>query len=78
MTGDRVQIDSLQLNIPGLARDEAEHLKREMARCMELYLPISMPKRKIESLNLQVSISDATPKNQLAEMIAKQICKSLS
>lgn len=78
MAGDRVQIDCLQLNIPGLTRAEAEHLERDVARLLERRLPVLLPRRKLDRLNLQVPLSDATPKNLLAEMIAKRIGESLS
>lgn len=78
MTGDRVHIDSMQLNIPGLTMAEGAHLKRDVAHWMERLVPVSMPKRNLETLNLQVPVSDTTPRSLLAEMIAKQICKSLS
>lgn len=77
MAGDRVHIGRLQLNIPGVNRDEVDRLEKDLARWLEQHLPISISNRKIEALNLKVSISDATPKNRLAEMIAKRICKSL-
>ena len=77
MAGDRVHIDSLQLNIPGVNRQEVDRLKKDVAFWLGQHLPISISNRKIEVLNLEVSISDTTPKNQLAEMIAKQIFKSL-
>jgi hypothetical protein len=78
MTGDRVQIDSLQLNIPGLTRDEADRLGKDVLAWMEGHLALQMPNRNLKTLNLRVHLSDSTPKNQLAEMIAKQICKSLT
>ena len=77
MAGDRVQIDSMQLNIPGLTKAEAAHLKRDVVRWMERHLPVCIPKRDLETLNLQVPISETTPKKQLAEIVAKQICMSL-
>jgi len=77
MADDRVHIGQLQLNIAGLSADEAERLGKDVVFWMQQHLPRNVPKKKWAVLDLQVRLPGSLPKNQLAEMIARQICQSL-
>ena len=72
-----VQIDRLRLNISGLNKDEAEDLKRDVQILIQLYLPEQVTYRRLSALNLKVCLPEGTPRDRLAELIARQICECL-
>lgn len=78
MSRGQVVIDEMQLNIPGMDRHEADLLGREIVkRLNNLIKDTEITQRTINSMDLNVEIPKGTPKEQLAEIIANQMCKSL-
>lgn len=77
MGADSVRIDEMRLNIPGLGREEANILGRDVIQRVSKKLPERIRSRRLTSLDVKVSVPQGTPKERLAEIIAEQICKSL-
>jgi len=74
---DRIQIDHLHMNIPGLTQEEANGLGRDVMERLENYLPDNLPQRSLSDLNIQIHIPQDTAKERLADVIARQMAKSL-
>jgi hypothetical protein len=72
-----MQIDHLRLRIPGLNRVEAERLRIDVQTLIYRYLPEEVARCRLGALNLKIRVPHATPREQLAELIARQICGSL-
>ena len=77
MGADSVRIDEMRLNISGLGQEDANILGRDVIRRVGKKLPERIRSRRLTSLDVKVSVSQGTPKERLAEIIAEQICKSL-
>jgi len=77
METDSVKIDELCLNIPGLSREAATMVGNDVIRIVSNRLPEKFNARRISNLHVQVNIPQGTSENQLAEIIAEQICRSL-
>ena len=77
VTGHIVLINEMRLRIPGLTREEADRLAKDVVFWLERHLAYEAPKRKMEELNLRVHVSSTTPKRLMAEMIARQIREGL-
>ena len=77
MKADIVQIDEMRLSVPGLSQEAANMLGRDVARRVSKNLPEKIRSNKLANLGVQVSIPQGTSTEQLAEMIADKICKSL-
>ena len=77
MLPDRVQIEQLQLNIPGLSQEAANILGRDVVKRLGRKLPPKLRESRLSSLQVKVNIPQGTPRELLAEIIADQICRSL-
>lgn len=77
MKADTLKIDEMRLSIPGLSQETANMLGRDVIKRISKKLPENMRSRKLASLDVTVRIPQGTPKEQFAEMIAEQICRSL-
>jgi hypothetical protein len=77
MKNSGVLIDRLQLNIPGLSREERDRLEKELPVMLARYMPQSIPERRCSVLHLRLRIAQGTAKEHLAEMIARQILAGL-
>jgi phage-related baseplate assembly protein len=75
MAADRVHIDRFQLRIEGLRQADANTLAREVVRRMADLLPKDVQPKRLNRLEMKVSIPWGTPKEHLAEEIADRICK---
>lgn len=72
-----VQIDQLCINIPGLNPGEAECLGKDVKNLIQRYLPVKTAGGQLKTLHLKIRFPQGTPKKQLAELIARQICEGL-
>ena len=77
MQPDRVQIEQMQLNIPGLSQEAANILGRDVVRRVGQKLPPKIRENRLSNLQVKVDIPQGTPRELLAEIIADQICRSL-
>lgn len=77
MRPDRVQIEQMQLNIPGLSQEAANILGRDVVRRLSQKLPPKLRENRLPSLQVKVNIPQGTPRELLPEVIADQICRSL-
>ena len=77
MRPDRVKIEQMQLNIPGLSQEAANILGRDVVRRVGQKLPAKVRDARLASLQLKVDIPQGTPRELLAEIIAEQICRGL-
>jgi hypothetical protein len=77
MPSDEIRIDQLRLRVPGLTQQEAHNLGEEVARRVADALPAYGRVEHLASLDLRIFMPSGTPKDQLAEGIAKEILKRL-
>jgi len=77
MQPDRVQIEQMQLNIPGLGQEAANILGRDVVRRIGQKLPSKLRDARLSNLQIKVNIPPGTPRELLAEIISEQICRSL-
>ena len=77
MRPDRVKIEQMQLNIPGLSQEAANILGRDVVSRLGRKLPPKVRESRLSSLRIKVNIPQGTPRELLAEIIADQICRSL-
>ena len=77
MPSDEIRIDQLRLRVPGLTEHEAHKLGEEVARRVADALPADGRAEHLASLDLRISMPSGTPKDQLAEGIAREILKRL-
>jgi hypothetical protein len=72
-----IRINDLLLRIPGLSRDEAENLGREIAKRIASGLPPGVGSRYINGLELQLSVPNGTSHTGMAEKISKAILERI-
>jgi len=78
MSLGQVIIDEMNLNIPGLSQMEADLLGHDVVKQINYLLKKNeIPQRAIDHMALRVEVPHGTPKEELANVIANKICKSL-
>jgi hypothetical protein len=78
MSIGQVIINEMNLNIPGVNQVEANLIGQDVIkRINDMLGDTDIPERVIDSMAIKVEIPQRMPKERLAVMIAKQICKRL-
>lgn len=73
-----VRIDELVLRVPGLGREEAQHLGQEVARHVADGLPPQIRPTHLRALDLRVAIPAMTPRERMAKSITDAILERLA
>lgn len=78
MSLGQVIIDEMTLNVPGLTPLEAKLMGQDVVKHLNQLLgEKAITQRSINHMALKVEIPQGTPREQLAGIIANQVCKSL-
>ncbi len=77
MPGETVRIDELHLRVPGLSAEEARRLGEEVAWRMADALPVEGRVEHLGALDLRLTVPSGTPRDRLAEEIARAILQKL-
>ena len=77
MPAETVRIDDLHLRVPGVSADEARRLGEEVARLVAEDLSVQGRVEHLGALDLRLSIAPRTPRDRLAEEIARAIVEKL-
>jgi GGDEF domain-containing protein len=72
-----VQIDKLQLRLPGLGREEARRVGAEVAQRLSESLPKSGKKERLGALTMRVKLPRGTRRDQIANLAARSILERL-
>lgn len=77
MGSNSVQIENLNLRIPGLSREEGRRVGEEVAERVSDSLPADGKRLRLGALSLRVNVPVGTPRDQIAKMIALSILERL-
>jgi hypothetical protein len=77
MARNAVQIDQLQLRIPGLSRKEGRRMGEEVAERISQSLPADGKNQQLGALTMRVKLPVGTPRDQIAKLIALSILEKL-
>jgi hypothetical protein len=72
-----IEINDLLLRIPGLSREEAGNLGKEIAKRIASGLPPGVNSRYINHMDLQLSVPTGTSYTGMAERISKAILERI-
>jgi hypothetical protein len=78
MPVETVRIENLHLRVPGVSADEARRIGEEVARRVADLLPSQGRVERLSMLDLRVSVPLETPRDRLAEEVARAIVRSLA
>ena len=67
-----VEIELLQLRIPGLTRDEAQRAGKEVARRVSKALPAHGKRERLSLIDLRVRVPAGTPRDSPSVMLLRQ------
>ncbi|MDQ3546109.1 MAG: hypothetical protein M3429_06280 [Verrucomicrobiota bacterium] len=73
-----MQIDNLNLRIPGISRGEARGIGKEVAERVAASLPVDGKRQRLGALSLRVNVPVGTPRDQMAKLIALSILEKLT
>lgn len=72
-----VAIDELRLLVPGLSKEAAAELGRDVARLVAEGLPAGAAPRRLGALDLRLRVTAGTSRSRLAALIAAAILEQL-
>jgi hypothetical protein len=78
MPGEAVHIEEFRLRVPGLSAEEARLMGEDVARRVAQTMPVHGRVEHLGVLDMKLSIPYATPRDRLAEEIARAIVKALA
>ena len=78
MPGDRVIIEELFLRLPGLTRDEARAISRDVAARVGDGLAGALPPRSLGALDLRLALRAGASRDELVDRVACAILGALS
>ncbi len=77
MAASRIEIDHLLLRIPGLTRQEAHRLGRDVAEGLSQRLPPQAGPLNLSAMELRLSVPPGTPKSRLAGLVVDEILRRI-
>lgn len=78
MPGDRVIIEELFLRLPGLSRDAARAISREVAERVGAGLAEALPPRSLGALDLRLTVRAGASRDEMVESVANAILGALA
>jgi len=75
---DRVIIEELFLRLPGLTRDEARAISRDVAERVGRGLAEAMPSRSLGALELRLTVRAGASRDEMVEDVARSILEALA
>jgi hypothetical protein len=75
---DRVIIEELFLRFPGLTRDEARAISREVAERVGNGLAEALPPRSLGALDLRITVRAGARRDEMVDSVACAILGALS
>ena len=78
MGRNSVQIENLNLRVPGLSREDGRKMGEEVAERVAASLPASGKRYRLGALDLRVNVPVGTPGDQIAKLIALSILEKLT
>ena len=78
MGAERLQIEALNLRIPGLTAEQARQLGEDVVQRLAVSLPERATPLRLGALDLRVTVPAGTPQDRLAERIAGAILERLT
>ena len=72
------RIDQLHLRVPGLSREQANHLGMTVAQQLARQLPAITRSGNLGTLDVRLTIPIGTPRERLSSVIAAGIVKKIS
>jgi len=74
---DRVIIEELFLRLPGLSRDAARAISREVAERVGAGLAEALPSRSLGALDLRLTVRAGASRDEMVESVADAILGAL-
>ena len=78
MPADRVIIEELFLRLPGLTREEARAVSRDVAERVGSGLAAALPPRSLGALELRLSVRAGASREEMVEAVAQAILGALA
>lgn len=72
-----IQIDELQINMPGNNQEDGKNLGRQVAERLAAVIPENSGNRHIPELRVQMQSSASNDTAQMADRIAEQIIRQI-
>ncbi len=73
-----IRIDQLHLRVPGMSREEANHLGITVAQQLARQLPALTRSGNLSGLHVRLAIPTGTPRECLSSVVAAGIAKKIS
>ena len=78
MPADRVVIEELFLRLPGLSREAARAISREVAERVGAGLAETLPPRSLGALDLRLTVRAGASRDEMVDSVARAILGALS
>lgn len=78
MPADRVIIEELFLRLPGLSREAAREISREIAERVGAGLAEALPPRSLGALDLRLTVRPGARRDELVDTVARAILGALA
>jgi len=77
MARNTVEVRRLHLRIPGVSREEAQRLGKDVAHRIAQSLPSAGRREQLGALDIRVSLRPGTPRDQIARLVAESVLEKL-
>lgn len=77
MQNNEVHIEEMKLRVPGMNEKEAYNMGQEVAQRLAESLHVSIPNRCLKILDLKLTLSPGTNRNEMTLIITEAILKGL-
>ena len=77
MAADRIIIEELSLQMPGLSTESARAIAAEVAERVGAGVAAAMPKRSLGALELRLELRQGAGTQELVDVVARRILEAL-